>query len=302
MLKTITKIAITTSLLGGLLYAGNFNAQAEKDRLAFQKYFVEKFSDPLGKSASDFPYVSKEEIKKNYIWPVKLEDFVNGTAAWYKPTAEQLAEVNDFPPYEIPLDEGEKLFKTPFVNGKSYSSCFPDPGIRNAFPYFDTKRNEVVTIGQAINECRTENGEKPLPYGKGDIAKIAAYMAFKSRGKPIDIKIPSKEAMQAYERGKKNFYKQRGVLFMSCAECHVQGSGQSIRAERLSPALGATSHFPVYRIKWQGLGTLQRRLSGCWRDTGSEKPKLQSKELKELEYFLTYMSNGLKSNGPDTRK
>lgn len=302
MLKTVTKIAVTTSLLGGFLYAADFNAEAEKDRLAFQKYFLEKFSDPLGKSAPYFPYVNPEEIKKNYIWPIKLEDFINGTGAWYRPTEEQMAELNEFPPYDIELDEGEKLFKTPFANGKGYKNCFPEVGVKDKYPYFDTKKNEIVTLEEDINACRVQNGEKPLKYGKGDIAKVSAYIAKESRGKTINVKIPNEAAKQAYENGKKMFYTQRGYFYMSCAECHVQGSGQSIRAERLSPALGQVSHFPVYRVKWQEIGTLHRRLAGCVEDTGSEKPKMQSKELKELEYFLTYMSNGLKLNGPDTRK
>lgn len=302
MLDKLIKTSIAVVTLGSLLYAGTFNTQAEKDRLAMQQFFLKKFENPLKNRAEYFPNVSEAEIKKDYIYPVKLEDFKDGTAAWYRPTKEQLEEINAFPPYDIPLDEGKELYNKPFANGKTYSSCFPSPAIKQNYPYFDTKRNEVITIGQAVNECRVKNGEKPLKYGKGDIAKIIAYIAYESRGKVIDVKIPNAAAEKAYEAGKKEFYKQRGYLALSCQECHVLGSGQRIRAEALSPTLGQVTHMPVYRIKWGGLGTLQRRLSGCVRDTGSEKPKLQSKILKDLEYFLTYMSNGLKLNGPDTRK
>jgi len=302
MLKAIGKIIVIVTMLCTILSAGEFDVQAEKDRLAMQHYFLTKFSDPLGKSASYFPYVDPEEIKKDYIYPVKLEDFAHGTAAWYKPTKEQLSEINDFPPYDIALDEGKALFQKKFANGKSYSDCFPNPAVKNMYPLFDTRKNEVVTLGQAVNQCRIENGEKPLKYGKDDIAKIMAYMAFMSRGKEIAIKIPSKEAMEAYNDGKKEFYKQRGYFALNCAECHVAGSGQRIRAEALSPTIGDVTHFPVYRLKWGAFGTLQRRLQGCIEDTGSLAPQLQSKELRNLEYFLTYMSNGFKIDGPDTRK
>lgn len=302
MFKNIVKVSLAIAALSSFAFAEDFNAQAEKDRVAMQNYYLKKFENPLKNKNEYFPYVDAEEIKKSYIYPVKLEDFSNGVASWYRPTKEQLAEINEFPPYEIELDEGKELLKKPFANGKTYADCFGDFAVKQNYPYFDTQKNEIVTIGVAINQCRTSNGEKPLKYGKGDIAKVAAAIAFESRGKKIDIKIPSEQARLAYESGKEAYYTQRGNLNISCAECHVAGSGQKIRQEALSPELGHTTHFPVYRIKWGGLGTLQRRLQGCVNDTGSEKPAFQSKILREIEYYVTYMSNGLEINGPDTRK
>ena len=302
MLKKLLKISLTLMIGSGILYAANYDAQAKKDKIAFRKYFLEKFQNPVANRAKYFPYVPMAELKKDYIYPLNLQDFQDGPMSWYKPSRAQFAEINEFPPYEIPLDDGKALFNKPFANGKTYSSCFPDPAIKQNYPYYDTKRDEIVTIGMAVNECRVKNGEKPLKYGKGDIAKIIAYLAYKSRGKRINIKIPSANAAKAYEAGKKLFYKQRGYLAISCNECHVKSAGKRIRAEALSPALGSTTEMPVYRIKWGGLGTLQRRLVGCIKDTGSEKPKMQSKPVKELAYFLTYMSNGMKLFGPDTRK
>ncbi|MDX1809176.1 MAG: sulfur oxidation c-type cytochrome SoxA [Sulfurospirillaceae bacterium] len=302
MLNKLIKIAAIFMISSTIVFAASFNAQAEKDRIAFVNYFLKKFENPVANQAKYFPNVSKKELETDYIYPLKFQDFQDGPMSWYKPAREQFAEINAFPPYEIPLDDGEALFKKPFANGKTYSSCFPDPAIKQNYPYYDTKRDEIVTIGMAVNECRVKNGEKPLKYGKGDLAKVVAYIAYKSRGKKINIKIPNEKAAQAYEAGKKLFYKQRGYLSISCNECHVLSSGKRIRAEALSPALGSTTEMPVYRLKWGGLGTLQRRLAGCVKDTGSEQPKLQSKPLKELEYFLTYMSNGMKLYGPDTRK
>ena len=47
--------------------------------------------------------------------------------------------MEDFPPYEFAVDEGEALFATPFANGKSYADCFANggDGIRQNYPYFD---------------------------------------------------------------------------------------------------------------------------------------------------------------------
>ena len=254
MLNKIIKSSVAILALSSVLYASNFNAQAEKDRLAMRKYFLKKFENPIKNRGEYFPYVKESEIRKNYIFPVKLEDFVNGTASWYKPTRDQMAEINEFPPYEIPLDDGRELWDKPFANGKTYSSCFPSMAIKQNFPYYDTQKDEVVTIGEAVNECRVNNGEKPLKYGKGDIAKIIAVIAYASRGKVINVKIPNKKALMAYEEGKKLFYKQRGYFYLNCTECHVQGSGQRIRQEALSPILGAVSHFQFTESSGVDLG------------------------------------------------
>lgn len=302
MLKITAKIALAATMLSGFLYASEYSKQAEEDRMAFQKYFLEKFSDPLKKSSHYFPYVDPKEIREEFHYPVKLEEFKDGAGAWHRPTKEQIAELNEFPPYEIQVDEGAELWKKPFANGKTYEDCFGTPGVLNKYPYFDVKRNEVITIDQAVNDCRVNNGEKPLGYKNKGLESIVGYMAYESRGKKINVVLPNQAAADAYERGKKDYYKQRGYFMMSCAECHVAGSGQRVRAEKLSPGLGQATHFPVYRVKQSRILTMQERLSGCWRDTGTEPPKRGSQELKELEFFLYYMSNGMELNGPDTRK
>jgi sulfur-oxidizing protein SoxA len=75
-----------------------------------------------------------------------------------------------------------------------------------------------------------------------------------------------------------------------------------VRADTLSPALGHATHFPVYRLKWSGLGTLHRRYGGCNKQVRALPFKAQSDEYKALEYFHTYMSNGIEVNAPSTRK
>jgi sulfur-oxidizing protein SoxA len=96
---------------------------------------------------------------------------------------------------------------------------------------------------------------------------------------------------------------------MACADCHYYYSGNKIRADILSPALGHTTGFPVYRNKWagksksgDGMGTMHRRYGGCNKQVRAKPFKAQSDEYKALEYFHTYMSNGLEINGPSQRK
>jgi L-cysteine S-thiosulfotransferase len=259
----------------------NVMATPEEDKKTFQQFYSERFSN------------------------IDLDEFSNGVYALDKDARSQWEAMSDFPPYEDALEEGEKLFNTPFENGNHYASCFQNDGqnIRQNYPLFDTQRNTVVTLELAINECRIHNNEQPLPYKKGDIAKISAYMASTSEGSATNVSIPdTKEALSAYQAGKQFFYTKHGQLNFSCANCHVQYAGRKARSETLSTALGQTTHFPVYRLKWEALGTLHRRFDSCLINIRATPLEAQSETYKNLEYFLSYMSNGLPINGPASRK
>ena len=217
----------------------------------------------------------------------------------------QWEEIEEFPPYELSLENGKILFNKPFANGKTYASCFENngEGIANRYPFFDKESGKVITLEAAINACRESNGEQPLGYKKGAIADISAWMRYTSRGKIINVEVPDDPRAQAiYEEGKKQFFQKRGQLNLSCADCHVFNSGNRIRADLLSPALGQVTHFPVYRSKWGELGTLHRRYDGCNKQVRAKPYKAQGPEYTALEYFHTHMSNGLEINGPGSRK
>ena len=235
---------------------------------------------------------------------IPLNEFGNGVYAIDKVSRDSWEAIEEFPPYEPMIEAGEGMWNTPFANGKTYGSCFGDePAQRKNFPHWDAGRKMVVTLPLAINECRERNGEKPLKYNKGKIADLLAYMSYESRGQKINVRVPDDpEAVAAYNDGKEFYFARRGQLNFSCASCHFESGGMHIRSELLSPALGHASGFPVYRSKWGELGTLHRRFGGCNRQVRAASFKPQSKEYRNLEYFLTHMSNGIEYNGPSARK
>jgi sulfur-oxidizing protein SoxA len=250
------------------------------DATAFRKFFTGKFPK------------------------VKLEDFVNGPYSMNEDMRRQWEEKEQFPPYEFALEAGKEMFATPFKNGKSYADCFPNQGIgiRQNYPYFDEKEGKVITLELALNRCREANGEQPYSYVKDEMASLTAYMAYTSRGRIMDIKIPSDpRALQAYENGKRYFYTRRGQLNFSCASCHVQSPGERIRAEILAPALGIMNAMPIYRSEWSGMGTTSRRLMTCNSQTRAVPLEPQSDEYRDVEYFLSYVANGLPISGPGAR-
>lgn len=235
---------------------------------------------------------------------VPKEDFVNGAYTVDRAGRDNWEAIEEFPPYEPAIEAGETMWNTPFANGKTYGSCFgDDPAQRQHFPYWDAKRKMVVTLPLAINECRTANGEEPLKYKKGKIADLLAYMSYQSRGQQINVKVPDDpDALAAYNAGKEFYFSRRGQLNFSCAHCHFESAAVQLRSEILSPALGHASGWPVYRSKWGELGTLHRRFDGCNKQVRAKPFKAQGDEYRNLEYFLTHMSNGLEFNGPSARK
>ena len=264
------------------------NASPESDLESFRTYFYQQFPG------------------------VELQEFANGIYAIDQSRRFEWEASEEFPPYEEAVEQGEKLFKQ-----FNIGSCFKNGGIaiKQNFPYFDKKSGKVRTLEQDIMACLKRGNvdlkAEKLGYKKGNLAAISAYMTYTSRGKKQNVIVPDdSRAMAAYEDGKTFFYAKRGQLNFSCADCHVYSSGKMARGNLLSPALGHTSHFPVWRKKWagssndplKGLGTIQRRYGGCNKQVRAKPLKAQSTAYNNLEYFHTYMSNGIKNNGPAVRQ
>ena len=306
MLLKIVKASVLVALTTTALSAAAFNVQAEKDRKALVEYTVAKFQDPVKNAGNFFPYSTEDELKNNIQAGITHEEFAIGNYAFSKQGKFSYDEIKEMPPYEELVEQGEEIY-----NGNAaIKACFPDVTIGGDYPYFDETRKEVVTLTSAINECLVASGAKKWNEKKGKMAILQSYISFSTMEaeKKVNVKIDSAEAAAAYERGKEAYYTQRGYLQLSCATCHVQGTGQRVRNESMSQLLGHTTHFPVFRLKWgkdkveNGLGTLERRMTGCNKDQGENAHKAGSAWMKELLYFMAYMSNGMNIDGPDIRK
>ncbi|MCW8945701.1 MAG: sulfur oxidation c-type cytochrome SoxA [Sedimenticola sp.] len=273
------KILISLAVLA--LTATSVQAGPEEDRMAFINYYKGKF-----------PSVPDNE-------------YANGVYAIDPVGRENWEAIEEFPPYEPFIDAGQEMWEKPFANGKGYKDCFPKgPAIAHLYPHWDKEQKMVMTLPLALNHCREANGEKPLKYKKGSINNILSYIAFQSRGNRVDVKVPQDDpgAVAAYEDGKKFYFTRRGQLNFSCANCHLQNTGLKVRTEILSPTVGHVTHWPVYRSKWGTVGTLHRRFTGCNKNIRAKPMKAQGEQYRNLEYFLSYMSNGQELNGPGARK
>jgi L-cysteine S-thiosulfotransferase len=236
---------------------------------------------------------------------IELSAHKDGAYALDESKREQWLEMEEFPPYEIAVDDGADLYGQSFANGGSYGACLGEgaPAVKDQYPFFDTVKGEVVTLELALNNCRTAAGEEALDWDSEELAAVVAYIAMESRGQSMSVDVPDDpRAIAAYEDGKKFYYQRRGQLNFACSSCHLQSVGMMLRAERLSATIGHATHWPVYRGKWQRVGVLHRRFQECNSQVRAESFDMQSTEYRNLEYFLSYMNNGMELNGPASRK
>jgi sulfur-oxidizing protein SoxA len=273
-----------TVILGLALLVGTTPAVAgpEDDRRAFVDYYASRFPN------------------------VPFQDFANGIYAIDEDARSQWLSIESFPPYEFAIERGAELWQATLADGSSFADCFGDDAsdVRGRYPRYEQEADGVVTLQLAINACRSAHGAEPWEYASGEMIDLTAYLAYEARGQAINIQVPADQpgALAAYEAGKRFYYSKRGQLNFACADCHVASVGQYVRADRLGPSLGHPTHFPVYRSKLGGMISLHQRFYGCVRDVRAKPFALQSDEYRNLEFFLSYMANGLEINGPGARK
>jgi sulfur-oxidizing protein SoxA len=301
MLLKIAKTSVLVTVITVALNANSFNVQAEKDRMALEKYTVDMFKNPSANKYTFFPYSTDEELKRMRS-DIPASDFVDGTYAYDLAGKMSRDDQMEMPPFEENIEKGEVAYN------KHFKKCFPNPAIVGEYPRFDQKSGKVETLSEAIVSCakdaKLKIGKKGYNFKGGKTADLQAYFAYKSQeaGKKVNIKINSAAAEKSYKAGKKNFYTQRGYLGLSCAECHLQGQAKRVRLQYLSQTLGHVTHFPVYRVGKGKLFTLEGRLGGCVKNMGQKPAKPNSDWSSDTLYFLSYMSNGMNLTGPDVRR
>ncbi len=278
--KIIIKLLTGVAGLGIAMGAATAYASPEKDRQELIKYYAAKFPN------------------------VKLDDYVYGALALDADSKAQYDAIMEFPPFDSQVEDGRKMWATPFKNGKTYASCLPNGGkqIAGNYPMFDEAKGKVVTLHDAINDCRVANGEDPFKVNDmKTMGTLTAYMRTLSDGMMMNVKVQGPKAMAAYEDGKQSFYSRKGQLNFACATCHVQNGGNYLRSELMSPVIGHAVHWPVFRAG-DNLVTLQQRYTGCYTQVRQVPPAQGSTAMNNLEYFHSSLSNGLPMKASVFRK
>lgn len=173
-------------------------------------------------------------------------------------------------------------------------------GVAARYPAFDAGAGKLFDLDARIDNCRTTRQRaSALPRESEDLLALSAYVAYQSRGMPLHVSTAG-PAQAAFERGRAFYYQRHGQMNLSCAHCHEQSWGKRLLVENISQGHGTA--FPAYRLEWQGLGSLQRRLRACLFGVRAEMPPPGAPELTDLELLLAWRAQGLPLEAPGVRR
>jgi sulfur-oxidizing protein SoxA len=192
-----------------------------------------------------------------------------------------------------PLERGKALWTRKFKDGRSLASCYPNGGrrIASAYPLYDSRVKRVVTLEMSINQCLKVHKEPLLETSDAQtMGVLTAYLRSLAAGRKIAVRVPA-AAESRFEQGRRLYFTRFGQRNFACASCHVQNAGRIYADQVLSGVVGQAARWPFIR-NGQAV-TLQMQIRDCLDRMGAAPFGPGSDEMNDLEYFLTYLSNGV---------
>jgi sulfur-oxidizing protein SoxA len=188
--------------------------------------------------------------------------------------------------------------------GRSCADCHGDArtsmkGVAARYPVFEPALTRPLDLEGRINRCRSEHqGAEAFAGENEDLLALTAFVANQSRGLPIAVQ-GNDELQPFLDLGSELFHRRQGQLNLSCSQCHDDNWGK-----RLAGAVIPQGHptaYPVYRLEWQSLGSLQRRLRNCMIGVRAEPYEYGAPEAVALELYLMVRARGMPIETPGVR-
>jgi sulfur-oxidizing protein SoxA len=203
------------------------------------------------------------------------------------------------------IESGRVLWQQPVgENGVSCVSCHGDAaasmrGVAARHPAFDEASQHPIDLQGRINQCRQDRQKAPpLAPESEELLSLSAYVASQSRGMPIAP--PDDERLTPFrERGRQLFERRLGQLDLSCSQCHDDNWGRRLGGSTIPQA--HPTGYPIYRLEWQELGSLQRRFRNCLTGIRAESFAFGSPDYVELELYLMSRARDLVVETPAVR-
>ena len=201
--------------------------------------------------------------------------------------------------------DGEQLWKARNgAAGRACADCHGDAresmkGVAARYPAFDKALGRPVNLEQRINMCRaTHQQATPLAYESRELLALTAFVARQSRGLAIETGA-NPELAPFVAKGRDLFMQRRGQLNLSCANCHDDNWDKRLAGSAITQA--HPTGYPIYRLEWQSLGSLQHRLRGCISGIRAQAYDYGAPELVELELYLMSRARGMPIETPAVR-
>ncbi|WP_149194248.1 sulfur oxidation c-type cytochrome SoxA [Luteimonas suaedae] len=201
--------------------------------------------------------------------------------------------------------EGEQAWDTPQGAGDvACSGCHGDAadsmrGVAARHPAFDEALERPVDLATRINRCRSTHQQlEPLAHESRELLALTAYVAHQSRGLPA-APPPDPRLAPFRAHGRQLFERRIGQLDLACSACHDDHWGERLGGNPIPQA--HPTGYPLYRLEWQSLGSLQRRLRNCMIGVRAEPYPFGAPEMIDLELYLMQRAEGLPIETPAVR-
>lgn len=203
------------------------------------------------------------------------------------------------------VSQGESLWgKKAGAADKSCADCHGDArtsmkGVAAHYPAFDAAFGHPLDLEQRINQCRAERQQtEPLAWESAELLALTAFVAYQSRGMPIAVEDQPK-LRPALDLGAELFHRREGQLNITCSQCHDDNWGKRLAGNAIPQA--HPTGYPLYRLEWQSVGSLQRRLRNCMTGVRAEPYEYGAPEAVALELFLMERARGMPIETPAVR-
>ncbi|MES2715761.1 MAG: sulfur oxidation c-type cytochrome SoxA [Pseudomonadota bacterium] len=203
------------------------------------------------------------------------------------------------------VQDGEQLWRSPAGgSGKRCADCHGEAprsmaGVAARYPAWDARSGGALNLAGRINACRQRHQQADLlPPEHADLLALSAYVGLQSRGLPLR---PPDDARLAplRQQGQELWQRRIGQLNLACLHCHDQRAGQRLGGAAIPQ--GHATGYPTYRLEWQALGSLQRRLRGCITGVRAEPWAVDAPEWMALEAWLAQRAAGMVVETPAVR-
>jgi L-cysteine S-thiosulfotransferase len=169
-------------------------------------------------------------------------------------------------------------------------------GVAARHPAWDPRRQRVLTLAQRIDACQREHLGGSM--GADAVLALTTFVAHQSRGQPIQP--PRHEALDRLaDVGLRLWQQPLGQLGLSCSQCHDAAAGRRLAGSTIPQA--HPTGYPIYRLEWQGIGGLTRRLRTCMVGVRAEPFAPDAMEWVALEVFLMRRAAGMPLETPGVR-
>lgn len=158
----------------------------------------------------------------------------------------------------------------------------------------------LLNLEGRIERCRVEQQRQPaFGYESAPLLSLTAAIAAQSRGLPMSVATDG-AAAPFLAQGRRFYETRQGQLNLACFQCHDDNAGRRLRGDVISN--GLPTGYPAYRLDWNTLGSLHRRLRACSLGVRATQLPLGSPEYLALELYIASRANGLPMEAPGLRR